>query len=120
MARLIFIKLFKALNNMNLQRISSALSLKLLLRPMVKMTAFREWLKSLPVIKSLPMYASHTDSVAQSIYVWFLMSGLLMLSLLLLLGLLAIFGGPGSAEDSVRVTVEEPPLKNWAAGSRVV
>lgn len=68
MARLISIKLVKALNNMNLQRISSALSLKLLLRPMVKMTAFREWSKSLPVIKSLPMYASHTDSVEQSMY----------------------------------------------------
>jgi len=102
---------------MNLQRISSALSLKLLLRPMTKMTAFKEWSKSFPVIKSLPMYAFHTVSVAQSMYnnpVWFPMLGLLMLNLLLLLGILEIFGGPSSAEGTVRVAVREP--QPWRIG----
>ena len=72
------------------------------------------------MIKSLAMYAFHTVSVAQSMYnnpVWFLMLGLLMLNLLLLLGILEIFGGPSSAEGTVRVAVREPALKNWAAGS---
>ena len=66
------------------------------------------------------MYAFHTVSVAQSMYnnpVWFLMLGLLMLNLLLLLGILEIFGGPSSAEGTVRVAVREPALKNWVAGS---
>ncbi|PUZ52506.1 hypothetical protein GQ55_6G275800 [Panicum hallii var. hallii] len=43
------------LDNSSSQRISSAPSLRLLLRLMVKMTAFRACSKSLPVIPSLPM-----------------------------------------------------------------
>uniref|UniRef100_A0A0A9GG77 Uncharacterized protein n=1 Tax=Arundo donax TaxID=35708 RepID=A0A0A9GG77_ARUDO len=53
--RLIFNKLVNALNNMNLQRISSALSLKLPLRLTAKMTAFMACSESLSVTQSLAM-----------------------------------------------------------------
>jgi hypothetical protein len=52
MARLISMKLVKALNNMNLQRISSVLSLKLLLRPML-VYAFVSLLRPISALVSL-------------------------------------------------------------------